>query len=135
MSHVPKSSTRGAIRKYVEDAAAVVREKGPSCDTFASDRWRDRDYYIFVVGPDGTLLCHADASLVGKPAASIANSEGAKVGEMIVEKANGTGKGWLDYRWPQPRTNVQRIKSTYVVGVIREDGAHYVVGAGGFHVQ
>jgi cytochrome c len=134
-SNLPKTNTRDAIKAYVENAAKIVRKSGPSCDTFSSPEWRGGDYYIFVLGPDGALICHPTAGMIGKPAAAIVNAKGDKVGERIAAKGKGTSTGWLEYDWPQPGKNTDQPKSTYVMGVTGPDGKHYVVGSGGWNVK
>jgi hypothetical protein len=134
-SHLPKSSTKAAIKAYVEQAAEVVRKSGPSCATFASPEWRGGPYYVFVVGPDDKVICHATASLIGKATESIVNSKGEKVGTMIDAVARGTGKGWVKYMWVPPGKTKEELKSTYVMGVTGPDGRHYAVGSGGYDVK
>ena len=131
-SHLPKAKTREALAAYVKDAAAVVQKSGPSCDAFAKPEWRSADYYVFVVGPDDKLVCHANASLIGKPSADIVNKGGDKVGEKIVKMGVADSSGWLDYLWPPKPGASEETKSSYVMGVTGPDGKHYVVGAGGF---
>ena len=128
----PKENTRAAVKAYVQQAADLVQKNGPSCDTFSNPQWRSGDYYIFVVGPDDRLLCHANASMIGKLSADIVNSSGDKVGENIVKMGTGKGKGWLEYTWPRPGKTVDEPKSAYVMGVTGADGKHYVVGAGAY---
>src|ERR1051325_3673740 len=68
VSHLPKANTRAEVKRYVEDAAKVVKANGASCKTFESPEWRNGEYYIFVSGPDGKLLCHprSEERRVGK---------------------------------------------------------------------
>ena len=106
------------MTKYVEDAAKVVEKSGPSCGTLESKQWRGGDYYIFVLGPDGNTICHPRSEMIGKPAASIVNAKGDKVGEMIAAKGSGSGKGWVDYAWPRPGQTAEEPKSTcFFVGL------------------
>jgi len=134
-SHVPKASTRAEIKAYVEAAAKIVRKNGPSCATFASPEWRSGEWYIFVDGPNDELLCHPNASLVGKPSTTVVNAEGEKVGAMVAAKGKGNGSGWVEYRWTPPGKTAESMKTTYVVGVTGPGGKHYVVGAGGWNVK
>ena len=131
-SHLPKANTRAAVMAYVQDAAALVQKSGPSCDTFAKPEWRSADYYVFVVGPDDKLVCHANASLIGKPSADIKNKSGDNVGEKIVKMGMADGKGWLEYLWTPTGKTADETKSSYVMGVTGPDHKHYVVGAGAF---
>jgi hypothetical protein len=133
-SHLPKSNTRSEIKAYVEEAAKLVRKDGPSCATFSSPAWTGGVYYIFVIGPDDKLVCHAKADMVGKTSASIVNANGERVGEMISATGKGNGKGWVKYLWAPPGKTAEELKSTYVMGVTGPGGRHYVVGSGGWNV-
>jgi len=134
-SHLPKANTRHDIQAYVEEAAKVVHQSGPSCATFASPAWRGGQYYIFVDGPDDKVVCHANAAIIGKQPSSIVNAKGQKVGEMIAAKAKGDGKGWVEYFWTPPGKTAEELKSTYVMGVTGPGGKHYIVGSGGWNVK
>lgn len=131
----PKHNKRSEVRWYVQQAAEVVREHGPQCETFANSQWRSGDYYIFVVGPDDRLVCHANAEMVGKLSADIVNARGDRVGEEIIRRGAGDKKGWLEYMWARPGKKNEERKSTYVMGVTGPDGKHYVVGAGGWGLR
>ena len=133
-SHTPAANTHAAIKSYVESAAAVVHKHGPSCATFSSKDWMSGDYYVFVQGADGKLLCHPNASLVGKPASDVVDANGKKVGVEIFDVAK-KGGGWTEYVWPRPGTTVPVAKSTYSMEVKGPDGKEYVVGAGGYEVK
>lgn len=134
-SHVPKTNTRDAVMTYVKDAAAIVAKSGPSCDTFASPRWRSGDDYIFVIGPDDKLVCHVRPDMIGKPQSAITNAEGDKVGERIAKMGVADGKGWVDYLWSRPGKTTDEPKSSYVMGVSGPDHKHYVVGAGAWDLK
>src|SRR5512140_1263462 len=116
-SHVPKSNTHKAVVSYVQDAAKVVEKSGPSCAMFGSADWTAGDYYIFVLGPDGKLVCHPRADMIGKPSDQIVNAKGDKVGDRIAKMGMADGKGWVDYLWPKPGQKTEESKSTYVMGV------------------
>ncbi len=133
-SYTPKANTRADIKAYVERAAKVVAKHGPSCDTFASKGWRAGDYYVFVTGPDDRVLCHPNASIVGKLESEIIDANGKKVGSEIDAKAKAGG-GWVDYVWPRPGQTTPVPKSSYAKQVKGPDGKMYVVGSGGYEVK
>lgn len=134
-SHLPKANTHAAIKAYVEEAAKIVQKNGPSCATFASPEWRSGEWYIFVDGPNDEVLCHPNASLIGKSPTMVVNAKGDKVGAMVAAKGKGNGSGWVEYLWTPPGKTAEALKTTYVVGVTGPGGKHYVVGAGGWNVK
>ena len=133
-SHLPAANTRAAIKSYVESAAKVISKHGPSCDTFKSADWMNGDYYIFVQGPDDRVVCHPNASLIGKPASDIIDSNGKKVGLELAAVAK-KGGGWVEYVWPRPGTTKPVPKSSYAMRAKAPDGKWYTVGAGGYEVK
>lgn len=133
-SHLPKANSRSAIVAYVTEAAQIVKTSGPSCATFSSPEWKGGEYYIFVIGPDDKLICHANPAMIGKSNAAIVNLKGEKVGEMIAATGKGNSKGWVNYMWAPPGKSSEELKTTYVMGVTGPDGKHYVVGGGGWRL-
>jgi len=134
-SHVPTANTHAAIKSYVQQATKVVAKSGPSCKTFSSKDWMSGDYYIFVVGADDKILCHPNASLVGKMNADVVDANGKKLGIEIVENAKKKGGGWTDYVWPRPGTTNPVPKMTYSTRVKGPGGKWYVVGGGGYELK
>ena len=134
-SNVPKANTRSDIKKYVKAAAKYVGKHGPSCKEFEEKDWRAGDYYIFVLGPDDKLICHPNASLVGKPASDIKDANGKVVGSEIAAAGKKRGGGWVEYMWPRPGTDKPVAKTTYATHVKGPDGKTYLVGSGGYEVK
>ncbi len=131
----PATNTRDAVVAYVNRAADVVAKRGPSCDTFKQAAWMSGDYYVFVLGPDDHLICHANTQLIGQPASDVIDVNGMHVGDAIVAAAaTPEGHGWIDYVWPRPGTTMPIPKSTYVTRVTGPDGRMYIVGAGGYNL-
>ena len=132
----PRANTRDAVMAYVNHAADLVAKNGPSCDTFSGPNWTSGDYYLFVLGPDGRLVCHPNAQMVGKSQTEIVDANGMHVGDALAAAGNGaTGHGWVDYVWPKPGQTNAVPKSTYVTRVTGPDGKTYLVGGGGYSLQ
>jgi cytochrome c len=135
-SYTPKTNSRAAVKAYVDRAAKEVARHGPSCDAFKDKNWMAGDYYVFVIGPDNRLVCHPNASLVGKMNTEIVDANGKNVGEALSTAANSKeGRGWVDYVWPRPGETKPVAKSSYVEKVKGPDGKWYVVGAGGYELK
>lgn len=135
-SYTPKTNTRDAVKAYVDHAAKQVARHGPSCAEFKEKNWMSGDYYVFVIGPDNRLVCHPNASLVGKMNTEIVDANGKKVGEELAAAANSKeGHGWVDYVWPRPGQTKPVPKSSYAEKVKGPDGKWYVVGAGGYELK
>ena len=80
-----------AIAYYDEMGAeaAVARFNADPAPEFL-----DRDLYIFVIGPEGTVVAHGvDSSLLGVALASFIDADGKKFGEEIGLMASAEGLG------------------------------------------
>ena len=120
-----------------DEAVAMVKrvqekfkKDGPEA-TFAAvtnkDReFNDRDLYPFIYRLNGINVAHgARPALVGKNLLTIKDPDGVPLIRMMVEIANGPGSGWIDYKWPNPITNVIEDKTSYI-----EKMGDYFVGVG-----
>src|SRR5260370_20894403 len=90
-SHVPKANTHAAIKSYVQAATKVVAKSRPSCDTFSSKDWASGDYYIFVLGAHDKILCHPNASLLGKNNSDVTDANRTTIAADIHAPSSKTG--------------------------------------------
>lgn len=109
-----------AIADYDARGTAAFAAMNPP-----SMEFRDRDLYIFVIGPDNRNVVHGlDPSRIGTDAAQTVDSTGKAFGREIIEKANEQGT-WIDYVWRDPLTGKEFQKTSWIV---RHDG--YIFGCG-----
>jgi cytochrome c len=115
----------------VKKAVAYMKEAGKE-KAFAefgdtgNKQFHDRDLYIFVYDMNGVNLSHGNnAKMVGKNLIEMRDADGKFIIKGFVEVANSKGKGWVDYKWPNPVTKSVESKSSYV-----EKVDNMIVGAG-----
>ncbi len=109
-----------AIAAYDAQGTAAFAVMNPP-----SPEFRDRDLYVFVIGPDNiTVVNGQDASRVGNDLAQTVDSTGKAIGKEMIEKADEQG-AWIDYVWRDPLTEKDVQKSSWIV---RHDG--YIFGCG-----
>ncbi len=125
----------------VTDAAALVAAQGAeeACTALRrpGSRWLEGERYVFVIGFDGTAICHpARPSLDGESLLELHDPDGRPImRNMLRELAAGEGDGWVHYLWPRPGQGktldtVLVWKSTYIRRAEAPDGKPYVVGSG-----
>jgi cytochrome c len=137
-SYTPRTNSRADLQRYVERAAAVVREQGPAaCGVLNQPAWLADEYYIFVNEFDTHLtVCHPmRPDLIGKSQDNLQDSNGKYfIRDMHAAAASPAGSGWVEYVWPRPGQTGSIPKSSYVMTVTGPDGKRYVVGSGGYEM-
>lgn len=92
----------------------------------ANAEFHDRDLYIFVYDMNGNKVAHGNnPKMVGKNLMEMKDADGKPIIRSFVETASKDGKGWIDYKWPNPVTKAVENKSGYIEKV---DGL--IVGSG-----
>jgi cytochrome c len=94
------------IKKVITFYKANGKEK-----TFAAINAQSPDFKSRMVGKDMGELNDADGFSFAK-----------KITEIAISKE---GKGWVDYKWPNPVTKAIEAKSTYIE---RADDVYFAVG-------
>jgi len=88
--------------------------------------FHDRDLYPFVYDMKGDCVAHgARPALIGKNLIDLKDQDGKYLIREMVAIAEGSGSGWVDYKWPNPLTNKIEDKTSYV-----EKMGNYFVGVG-----
>lgn len=82
-----------------------------------SKKFVEKDLYLFVgpVKPGPTLAHGANPRLIGKSLIDVKDVDGkAFIQEFAKVAESKEGKGWVDYKWPNPVTKAIDQKSTYI---------------------
>ena len=102
----------------VKKAIAYIKSKGPDAAyaefNNTKGSFTDRDLYIFVIDTNGKDLAHgANPKLIGKDFRTLRDVDNKAFIDDILSVAKSKGKGWVDYKWPNPSTKEIEMKSTY----------------------
>lgn len=74
-----------------------------------------KDLYVMCYDMSGNNKCHgSNPKLIGKNLLEIKDADGNFIVKSFIETAQKSGKGWVDYKWPNAITKVVEPKSTYV---------------------
>lgn len=134
------SPVMASERGTPEEATALVKKtiayyKANGADkTFAainsqSPDFKTKDIYIFgsITKDNQPLAAHgANPRMVGKNMTALKDADGQPFAAKIVEVARSKeGKGWVDYKWPNPKTGAIEPKTTYVE---RVDDVYFAAG-------
>ena len=96
----------------------------------SAKEFHDRDLYPFIYfregAKKGVCVAHgARPALIGKNLLDLKDQDGKYLIRALADVANGPGTGWVDYKWPNPISNVIEDKSSYVAKM-----GDYFVGVG-----
>lgn len=104
---------------FVKKAVAYVDQVGEE-KAFAdfsdknSPEWIKGELYIFCHTLDGVNAAHGgNPALRGKNVLGFKDPDGLMVNQLIFEKVKAEGKGWVEYKWPNPVTNKVEPKAIY----------------------
>ncbi|HEY0843852.1 MAG TPA: cache domain-containing protein [Noviherbaspirillum sp.] len=111
------SEAEAMVKKAVAYLKANGKEKAFAEFNNTKGQFVDRDLYIFVYDMQGTNLAigNGNASkMVGKNLLEMRDADGRYIIKGFIELLNAKGKGWFDYKWPNPVTKAVEQKSGYV---------------------
>ena len=88
--------------------------------------FHDRDLYPFIYDMSGVCVAHgARPALIGKNLITLKDQDGKSLVREMRDIAKDQGKGWFDYKWPNPLSSKIEDKASYV-----EKMGDYWVGVG-----
>ena len=122
------AGTAEEAKAMVSKAIALYRDVGAAAFDAINQPdggFRDRDLYVFVIGPDNRVVAHAfDLARLGQDTMALKDVDGRPFGRTMIETATAEGT-WVDYKWPNPETGKIGAKSSWIV---KADG--YIFGCG-----
>lgn len=103
----------------VKKAVAFLKENGKDKAYAEFNRpsgpFVDRDMYIFVIDMAGLEWANgANQKIVGKNVIELKDAEDKFMVRAMIELGKSKGKGWIDYKWPNPVSKLVEAKSTYL---------------------
>lgn len=120
---------RADAESLVNRGIELFRQQGPEVGIrTVNERARpflDGELYLFVIGPDGSIVAHAyDESRVGIAADELYDDQGQPYGKLMLKLANDKGV-WIPYRQFNPVSKKVEPKTSFVR---KADG--YIFGCG-----
>ena len=116
------------VHKAVEYYKKNGKEKTYAMINDQNPEFKIQDLYLFSGElKAGPLAAHgANRKMVGKDMSMLKDADGNSIAQKILDVANSKdGKGWADYKWPDPVTKEIEQKSTYVE---RVDDIYFACG-------
>jgi len=117
------------VKKAVAHVGTVGEDKAfAEFSNTASPDWVKGELYMFCHRIDDAInVAHGgNPGLVGKNVAGFKDPDGVAVNILIFEKVKAEGKGWVEYKWPNPLTKKVEPKAIYAEKVNNK----YACGSG-----
>ena len=114
------AATPEQAKAYSERASAHIKkvgEKQAFADFTRKDGgFHDGELYVFCYDRKGVNMAHGlNPAFVGRNLLHIKDPDGAEPNFMIVRMGFDHGRGWVDFKWPNPVTKRIENKSAYVI--------------------
>jgi signal transduction histidine kinase len=103
------------VKKGVAFLKANGKDKTLAAASDNKGQFVDRDIYLSIYDMKGIVVAHgANAKLIGKDVSELKDADDKLFIKEILAKAGSAGKGWVDYKWPNPVTKEIQAKSVYL---------------------
>lgn len=113
------------VGRAIAHCEAVGHQAAFAAFGAATGDFRSRDLYVFVLGPDRTVVAHgANAALVGLAADTLRDVDGVPFASRFLDESTEAGS-WMDYKWQDPVSAEVQAKSSWIV---RHQGFVFGVG-------
>jgi cytochrome c len=116
--HASPEEARAMLLKAVAYYKAVGRKQALADFTVSKPPFRDRDLYVFCLGPDRTIVANGGfPDTVGAPEDALVSADGKGVGSMARQLIAANGESAVRYRWINPLTHSLESKITFFARV------------------
>ena len=117
---VANAATPEQAKAFSERASAYIKQVGEQAAfaefTRRNGSFIDGELYVFCYDRDGNNMAHGgNPAFVGRNLLHIKDPDGREPNFLIVRKGFDEGKGWVDFKWPNPVTKRIQDKSAYVI--------------------
>lgn len=115
------------VERAIAHIRAVGREHAFADFTRPDGGFVDGELYVFCQDASGVVVAHGgNPKIVGQNMAGVRGPDGKLANVEINQLGLTKGRGWLEFRWPNPATKRIELKAAYVQKV--DD--HTVCGSG-----
>lgn len=116
------------VKKAVAYYKANGRDKAFAEFSTPKGQFTDRDLYIFVYDLNGKCVAHgANQKMIGIDLLEMKDPDGKQYVKERIDIVKTKGKGWQDYKFPNPISKKIEQKSAYI-----EKMDNYVIGCGAY---
>jgi len=105
---------KAMVDKAVAFLKANGKDKGFAEINKPDGQFVKGDVYINIFSLTGTMLANgANAKLIGTNGSKLKDPDGKMFMKEIIDRAASEGKGWVEYKWTNPKTKKIEPKAAY----------------------
>ncbi len=116
--HGTKEEAVSLVKKAIDYYKKNGGDKTYAAINNQDPNFKIKDLYLFAapLKPTSPLLAHgANIKMVGKDLSQLKDADGNFIARMMSEVAQSKdGKGWIEYKWPNPVSKQIEQKTTYI---------------------
>lgn len=130
---IPHGTKTEAVA-MVQRVEAMFKRNGAAAtfkavDDKSNKAFHQGDLYAFIFTLKGLCVAHgASPAPIGKNLIDLRDPDGKFLVRALISVAENPGRGWVDYKWPNPITHKIEDKTSYVEIL----GKKYWVGVGAY---
>lgn len=110
-----KAEAEAMVKKAVAFMKANGKDKALAAFSNPKGQFVDRDLYIFAYDMTGKCVAHgANQKMIGIDLSGMKDPDGKEYVKERIEIAKTKGKGWQDYKFPNPVSKKIEMKSAYL---------------------
>jgi cytochrome c len=108
------AEARAMLLKAIAYYKSVGRKQALADFTASKPPFRDRDLFVFCLGPDHTVVANGGfPRLVGVKEGTVVDSDGKSVAAIARRLISSDGEAVVRYRWINPMTHNVELKITF----------------------
>lgn len=119
-----------AVKSLTLEAANLISEKGlegARPNFYADGKFKHGEIYVNVINKAGTWLVYPPRPAgEGQSVINVKDADGRFLVKDIIEVAEKSGEGWVEYRWLNPTSNKIEPKLTFVKKIPNQDLITYI---------
>jgi cytochrome c len=119
-----------AVKSLTLEAAVLIGEKGLEAarPTFYTEgKFKQGEIYVNVINGAGTWLVYPPRPAgEGQSVINVKDADGKFLVKDIIDVAEKSGEGWVEYRWLNPASNKIEPKLTFVKKIPSQDLITYI---------
>jgi len=113
----PAKATPAEAQALLDKAVSAIETQGElkALAAFNDPKggFRDRELYVFCLGPDGKITASVDPKMIGTDETAVKGPDGREIGKEIAT-VGSQGGGSLEYQWKNPVSGKVETKVSYI---------------------